>query len=953
MDKFEPSQGFASVGLVACVAYLTATSETSLVLDRPSTSWAIILAAVAGVLLLPPRTRLFFSRNGRSGQKYAAIPLDDVSGDVRPSSPPLLGGPSDVPSPPRLKQWLPRAFLALVLTGRVEMLRRTGVRASAANLDALIPFYIALADRWRKRARADQHHNRRHEHKANRQPPAAQSSSSSSKHWLGPVVYAAVFSWFGSLAIWYSPSSLASTYILDHHLGSLTTITPLQIVGTILDVVVAVYLAVSLNSSTMARSESRDAAIHSVGLSFLITTAACIVLGIVDNTFREMRPVFFESENFAPRILKIAVAVGFTTFCALHTISRSGALDTSLLVLCTVSAVTLTAKIWNPPTPFLDTHEFKALIPLGFLVGVILHSVAELRKQWFEDTQGRPERSKRRWSLFHLYGLLFAIQTLLVNWGRVDLHVHPVETLINQAKLQHDSWLKSASASTSLAEATRNYVARYNQTPPPLFDQWFEYAVNRSSLIIDEFDSIHEDLLPFWSLSPAEIRKRTKEALASPLGIGGIQIRNGVASIAGDPPGTHRWSLDGIIAMIEKFSQFLPDMDLAFNLNDEPRVSLPYHEIGQAREAALRELADHRSKHMSLNQFSKNRTEGWAVDPNEPLDLGRFMTLSFHNTWDFASAHCPPDSPARTNRHLDPTTHCASCAAPHSSGLFLSNWTYATTDICHQPDLAHLHGFYISPSAFDPTQDLLPIFSQSKAPGFNDIRFPSPWNYLGKARYAPTDDFPDPPFAAKSPALFWRGATSEGYASDDTQPAGAWRGMARQRAVAVLANTSAPQPLLLADHRNNHLHYTPVAPAALHAAAAAGNNPIITPDVHFTSITRCTAPSCAAQTAFFGATSGAHTADFQAHWRHRYLLDADGAGFSGRFISFLESACLPFKLQPVFREWWESRVTAWRHFVPVDVRGVGLYRDLSVSNPPQGAGDGGASDRIDCVCPGK
>ncbi|KAL1619000.1 hypothetical protein SLS54_006850 [Diplodia seriata] len=269
MDKFEPSQGLASIGLVACVAYLTATSETSLVLDRPSTSWAIILAAVAGVLLLSPRTRLFFSRNGRAGQKYAGIPLDDVSGDVRPSSPLLLGGPSNVPSPPRLKQWLHRAFLALVLTGRVEMLRRTGVKASAANLEALIPFYIALADRWRKRSRADQHHNRRHEHKVNRQPPAAQSSS---KHWLGPVVYAAVFSWFGSLAIWYSPSSLASTYISDHHLGSLTTITPLQIVGTTLDVVVAVYLAVSLNSSTMARSESRDAAIHSVGLSFLVST---------------------------------------------------------------------------------------------------------------------------------------------------------------------------------------------------------------------------------------------------------------------------------------------------------------------------------------------------------------------------------------------------------------------------------------------------------------------------------------------------------------------------------------------------------------------------------------------------------------------------------------------------------------------------------------------------------
>ncbi|OJD34062.1 glycosyltransferase family 90 protein [Diplodia corticola] len=921
MDRLEPSQGYSSLGLVVCVAYLTSTIETSLVFERPTASWAVILAAVSGLLLLLRPIRLLFSRNRRQSQKYSAIPLNDVSGDGRSSSPPLLGGPSNSQPRSRLKRWLHRAFLAVVLTIRVDMFRRTGSKAAGGSLEALVPFFIALADRWSKVTRGHQHHNRRHEHKATNQLLATKPSSS---FWLSPLAYATVFSWYGALAIWYSPSSLASTYISDQQLGSLTTGTPLQIVGAALDVLLAIYVATSLELSTNARVESRDESVHSVGLSFLIATAACLVLGAADSIVQEPAHVFYQPENFAPRIVKIAFAVSFMTFCALHTISHSGALDASLLILCTGSAVTLAVKTWNPPTPFLDAPEFRALIPLGFVVGLILHSLADFRKQWPADAQGKPDRPKRRWSLFHLYGLFFAIQTLLINWGHAEIHVHPVDILIDQAKQQHDTWLKTASASTSLADATRNYVARYNMTPPPLFDKWYEYAINQSSVIIDEFDAIHEDLLPFWSLSPAEIRKRTKEALASPLGIGGIQIRNGVASITGDPPGTHRWALDGVIAMIEKFGEFLPDMDLAFNLNDEPRVSVPYQELGRVREAASLGLANHRTKSPSLKEFSKNRTEGWAVLPDEPLDLGRFITLSFQNTWDFGSAHCPPDSPARTNRHLDPNTFCASCAAPHSSGIFLSNWTYATTDICHQPDLAHLHGFYLSPSAFDPTQHLMPIFSQSKAPGFNDIRYPSPWNYLGKARYDPTSDFPDPPFAAKDPTLFWRGATTEGYSSHFTNPSGAWRGMARQRAVALLTNTSTPQPLLLHSSSSSQssspaLHYAPIPPATLHSR--------LSPSALFTSITRCTDPACAAQQSFFApsGTGGSHTPDFQAHWRHAYLLDLDGAGFSGRFVPFLRSASLPLKSQSLFREWWESRVRAWWHFVPLDLRGQGVW----------------------------
>lgn len=41
----------------------------------------------------------------------------------------------------------------------------------------------------------------------------------------------------------------------------------------------------------------------------------------------------------------------------------------------------------------------------------------------------------------------------------------------------------------------------------------------------------------------------------------------------------------------------------------------------------------------------------------------------------------------------------------------------------------------------------------------------------------------------------------------------------------------------------------------------------------------------------------------------------------------MHSRSLPFKAG-VFREWWDDRVTAWAHFVPVDVRGQGLWGTL-------------------------
>ena len=70
-------------------------------------------------------------------------------------------------------------------------------------------------------------------------------------------------------------------------------------------------------------------------------------------------------------------------------------------------------------------------------------------------------------------------------------------------------------------------------------------------------------------------------------------------------------------------------------------------------------------------------------------------------------------------------------------------------------------------------------------------------------------------------------------------------------------------------------------------------------------------------------------------------MDLDGAGFSGRFLPFLRSRSLVFKAG-VFREWWEGRVKAWVHFVPVDVRlGGGLWSVMAFFGGVGEAGGGG------------
>jgi len=76
-------------------------------------------------------------------------------------------------------------------------------------------------------------------------------------------------------------------------------------------------------------------------------------------------------------------------------------------------------------------------------------------------------------------------------------------------------------------------------------------------------------------------------------------------------------------------------------------------------------------------------------------------------------------------------------------------------------------------------------------------------------------------------------------------------------------------------------------------------------------------------------------------FKSKYVVDVDGHSFSGRWHAFLQSRSMGIK-STIFREWHDSRLIPWRHFVPLDNRFDEIYSILTYFiglGSPMDAGD--------------
>ncbi|KAI1134052.1 glycosyltransferase family 90 protein [Hypoxylon sp. FL0543] len=524
---------------------------------------------------------------------------------------------------------------------------------------------------------------------------------------------------------------------------------------------------------------------------------------------------------------------------------------------------------------------------------------------------------------FAVFLLVFG-QTVFMSPGGFRPTPGPI---VANARVESDAWIVRAKKSASLEEAVSEYKKRYRIPPPPNFDKWYDFATSVNSPIIDTFDQIHSDLLPYWGTLPSILRQRTTHLLEHPsLSMGGIIIDGGKIDISPHIHGTHRWMMDVTKDMIEPFAQWLPDMQLAFNLDDECRISVPLDRMNAYREEGLRARA-RLSVKQDLLTFSGTQEPTWAKDyisadesiwnKRSPWFVERSKRQIFY---EWISPTCPVESPVNKYRWWNRKAECLTCSAPHMMNGFVSNWTLSG-DLCHQPDLAYLHGVLLSPSAMAPSHTLFPVFSQSRLYNFADILYPSPWNFGEKVEIENNKSIP---WDQKLNSVYWRGASSDGFAVH-----GSWQTFLRARFVhmATQAKMAVRGKSLFSFVNSGNDILSSWRSTISKPSSSLGPDPPIenhlAVNVSFVgNFNRCDDRDCTAEhITFYGSPTAEPppSLDFQEHWRHRHLIDLDGAAFSGRFLPFLKSASLPYRAA-LFRTWWEERVHAWRHFVPLDVR---------------------------------
>ncbi|KAJ5911850.1 uncharacterized protein N7473_001153 [Penicillium subrubescens] len=712
----------------------------------------------------------------------------------------------------------------------------------------------------------------------------------------------------------YAASSLLagsqSTYICPIVLNGSARLQAMKAANVVIDSILLIGITELCRSGTDGEESRTNRTAFSLGAGLLLVALIWTIIGhFVRNSRPEHSGQPFLDAKYSRSAFGEALLVVMFVLSSLPMLSHFGILGVSILSGFVFVFFPAMSTLIFEQMPFPYISQIHAAIPvIASSTGVILFLLSRI----LSEEESKP-----------LYRTNIVLQILFLLVGGVGLafsmtkhhfpHTHPIDLLVHKATLNYDNYLLQASASKNLEDAVREYRKRHRQHPPPGFDKWFEYATNRSSVIIDDFDQIHENILPFRAISPAEIRDMTQKLATNPFNdLGAISIRMGQVKVQEGIKPTHAWMVKGAAEMIENFAQHLPDMDLVFNLNDEPRVAVPWEKMLLLKQAA--QARPPIPQEDLLDRWSGDRHLGWApVEPADQTNQTIFTDGAWRGVFDpYVSAVCPPSSRVRTRRVWNRHDICLSCAAPHTMGQFPLDFNLAT-EICHQPDLAFLHGLLISPASFKVSQELIPVFSQSALAGFSDILFPSPWNYMDKIEYKPSKEHPDPEFAQKDNSLYWVGSTSEGYSRFNE-----WKGMPRQRFSHLINNNTHSQVSVLLPAGKDQYQYK------IMDGSAPGKELNLRTDVHIADpITRC--GDCDTQRDELGTRSWVN---FQAHWSHRFLFDLDGAGFSGRFLPFLQSHSLPLRTG-LFRQWFDSRVISWLHFVPVDIRLHGLWSTLA------------------------
>jgi Glycosyl transferase family 90 len=482
---------------------------------------------------------------------------------------------------------------------------------------------------------------------------------------------------------------------------------------------------------------------------------------------------------------------------------------------------------------------------------------------------------------------------------------HPISQLMAEA--DHRWRRYEESRSRTFRECVATYRRKYGRHPPPMFDEWYKFARARHAHNVDDFEQVMDDLRPFWAIQPRILRRLSAHMWEVGDGIAGIHIRD--HKVVGID--NSFWRADTFVTMLNNFLKYLPDMDIPLNRMDQPRVVVPWDDMQAllAKEQSTRGLPP-----QVINEFTEDMTDIYDMtlgkdDGVEREDPG-WYNWAGKQYMEVVRTACPPESHA--NRGVDVTT--AESTWKDRLGGIVSNFNLSS-DLCTiGPEIQDMHGFLFSSATISATKRLVPVFGECKINVNSDILFPANMYWKDDERYN-YDDSRDKNWDEKEETVVWRGVTSGGVQLEDN-----WQKMHRQRLVRMMNGTFmdgkevrvvTEQPEGRGDFEN-YRQFKPTELLEQHS------------DVGFTETWGCI-PNCDFYKEIWKLLP---QIPLPAQFLYKFLVDVDGHSFSGRWRAFLQSKSLGIKAT-IFREWHDSRLFAWRHFVPMDNRYDDIFTILT------------------------
>ncbi|GHJ90402.1 hypothetical protein NliqN6_6804 [Naganishia liquefaciens] len=497
--------------------------------------------------------------------------------------------------------------------------------------------------------------------------------------------------------------------------------------------------------------------------------------------------------------------------------------------------------------------------------------------------------------------------------------VHPIPAKMKQAQENFET--KLARQSKTLSQAVAEYKKRYNMDPPKGFDEWFQFAKDNKVDIIDEYDQLMKDLDPWYQLSGEEIRRRCIQVGYLP-SVDLVRVENGTTHTIDVNRGFDDSEVGarakGFRVMLEKFQDKLPNMDFPINEKAEGRILVPWE---QRLYSNLTADTTKGIEHVLGGKFIPD----WKGDGN---------------VWESFRRTCDPHSQARrlfsSKRHMlkegqQPFSALAEAGIDQSlSADFIFNeGTDDKYDFCSHPWAHYKQGHFFSD--WRTIEALYPMFSPAKGIGYSDILIPSHYYYSSTKRYTygwdpenmiikEVDDM-EMPWSKKIDDIFWRGATTGG----GSNPPGFLPQYQRHRFIKMTSDTSnVTKDVVFADPPgSDHWIEAPVPLGDLNADIM---------DVAFTKAVGCTQ--------YPGGCDGmrkdhrfADTVPLGENWRHKYLIDLDGMGYSARLFSLLASESAVMKTT-VYTEFFSDWIEPWLHYIPVSLDYQEIYNIWSFFSGP-------------------